>query len=318
MFRLAGLDDLSVMRRKLAQSPAAPAPGVPGADRSWPVVLARAARDTLVMGLDVLRLDQTRVSLAELLEMPPDHALIVVLEGPGDGLGLFVISAPLLAAMTEFQTIGRVAVLAPGPRKPTRTDATMVAGFVDAALCGLEVALAEETDLVWAGGFRYASFMADPRPLGLLLEDVAYRVVRADISVEAGVRTGQILMALPAAGRGRRPDRISQPLPEIAANHAFTADLAAQIEGAKCVMQAVIYKALYPLSTVMGWQVGDTVPLTLASTDTVGLEGLDGLRIAEGRLGQNRGMRAVRVTLPAASVPGCAEIVEGDRPALAG
>ena len=47
--------------------------------------------------------------------------------------------------------------------------------MVDAALEGLEIALAEEADLIWADGFRYASFLDDPRPLGLLLEDIAYR-----------------------------------------------------------------------------------------------------------------------------------------------
>ena len=32
-----------------------------------------------------------RNSLAELLEQPPDLALVIVLEGPQDGLGLLVI-----------------------------------------------------------------------------------------------------------------------------------------------------------------------------------------------------------------------------------
>ena len=57
---------------------------------------------------------------------------------------------------------------AASPRKPTRTDAAMVAGLIDAALAGLEQALLQEADLVWAGGFRYASFLDDARPIGLL------------------------------------------------------------------------------------------------------------------------------------------------------
>ncbi len=293
---MASIDEQTVMRRKLALAAANVAQGGPGADRSWRVVLARAARDTMTLGLEVTRLDQTRASLTELLDMPPDRALIAVLEGPGEGLGLLAISAPLLAAMTEIQTIGRVTVLVPPLRRPSRTDAAMVAGFVDAALAGLEVALADEADLVWAGGFRYASFLDDPRPLGLLLEDIPYRVLRADISVESGARLGQILMALPAAGRGQRPRTTSRAMPEAVAGHMFAAELAEQVAGAQCILQAVIHRMACPLSTVIALQVGDVLAMGQASLDKIGLEGLDGLRVSEGRLGQNRGMCAVRLT----------------------
>jgi flagellar motor switch protein FliM len=237
---VASSDNQTILRRKAAYAAANAAQGGPGADRSWRVVLARAARDAMALGLDVTKLDQSRASLCELLDMPTDRALIAVLEGPVEGLGLLAISAPLLAAMTEMQTIGRVSAVAPALRKPTRTDAAMVAGFVDTALAGLEVALADEADLVWAGGFRYASFLDDPRPLGLLLEDIAYRVLVADVSVEGGARLGQILMALPAEGRGQRPRKMLGALPDAVVGHAFAAELADQVEGANCVLQAVL------------------------------------------------------------------------------
>lgn len=295
---MASSDDNSTMRRKVALSAVPHGLGGPGADRSWRVVLARAARDAMALQLDVVRLDQSRASLAELLDLPQDRALIAVLEGPAEGLGLLCISAPLLAAMTEKQTIGRVAASDVAPRKPTRTDAVMVAGFIDAALAGLEVALADEADLIWAGGFRYASFMADPRPLGLLLEDIPYRVLLAEISVEDGTRLGQILMALPATGRGQRPRSAMHLSPEVAAGHAFSMDLAEQVEASHCVLQAVIDRQPRTLASVMALQVGDVIPLPMATLESVGFEGLDGQRVAEGRLGQNRGMRAVRLNGP--------------------
>lgn len=296
---MAGLDKDSVLRRKAARVGPRDAVGGPGADRSWRVVLARAARDAMALGIEVTQLDQSRVSLAELLDMPTDHALIAVLEGPKDGLGLMAISAPLLAAMTEMQTIGRVAGLLPTSRKPTRTDAAMTAGFIDMALCGLEAALADEADLVWAGGFRYASFLEDPRPLGLLLEDFSYRALVADVSIEGGARLGQILLALPADGRGQRP-RLALPVsPDVAVGHAFAADLAAQVEGVNCVLHAVIHRLKCPLSMVLGMQVGDVLALPVATVDRVTFEGLDGLRLSDGRLGQNKGMRAIRLTPPA-------------------
>ena len=299
---LASLDDQpdtggqSLLRRKLDRAPAPLPQGGAGAERCWRVVLARAARDTLALGMDVVGLTQSRASLAELLDMPPDRALIAVLEGPGDGLGLMAVSAPLLAAMTEMQTIGRVSASAPALRKPTRTDAAMVAGFVDAALAGLDASLVNDADLMWAGSFRYASFLEDPRPLGLLLEDAAYRVFLADITVEGGTRAGQILMALPAEGRGERPKSVIHVVPEAMAGHAFTAELSARLDGAPCELQAVIHRITVPLSAVMAMNIGDILTLSLASIDRIGVQGLNGHPIAEGRLGQNRGMRAVRLT----------------------
>lgn len=317
---VANFDDQSVLRRKLAQAASHVAPGGPGADRSWRVVLARAARDAMALGLEVQELSHTRASLAELLDMPTAHALIAVLEGPQDGLGLLVISAPLLAAMTEMQTIGRVAATAPAPRKPTRTDAAMVAGFVDTALAGLEVALADEADLMWAGGFRYASFLDDPRPLGLLLEDIAYRVLIAELEIEGGIRRGKVLMALPAQGRGKRPRLAAHSLPEAVAGHAFVADLAAQLDGAPCVLQAVLHKMTWPLSAVIGMEVGEVLGLSMASVDRVSFEGLDGQRIAEGQLGQNRGMRAIRLApaMPATAAAAAAgdDIIDIQRVAV--
>ena len=295
---MASLDDQTILRRKVALAGTVVAPLAPGVDRCWRVVLARAARDSMTLGLDVSRLDQIRVSLTELLDMPVAHSLIAVLDGPQDGLGLMVISPPVLAAMTEMQTIGRVGAQQPAPRKPTRTDAAMVAGFIDTAMAGLEVALADEADLVWAGGFRYASFLDDPRPLGLLLEDVAYRVQTAEVTLENGTRTGHILLALPANGRGERPRSSMMTAPAAVAERAFARDLMDQVHASSCVLHATLCKMALPLAEVMALQVGDVLPMSLATVDQIMFEGLNGQSIAEGKLGQNRGMRAVRLTPP--------------------
>ena len=298
MRHLASLDDQTILRRKVALAGAGAEAQATGVDRHWRTVMARAARDAMSLGLEVTRLEQSRASLTELLDMPIAHSLIAVLDGPQGGLGLMVISPPLLAAMTEIQTIGRVAALMPAPRKPTRTDAAMVAEFIDTALAGLAVALADEADLIWAGGFRYASFLDDPRPLGLLLEDIAYRVQAADVTLENGVRVGHLLLALPANGRGERPRSAVLTAPAAVAERAFANDLADQINASNCVLHAILCKMAHPLSGVMSLQVGDVLPMALASVDRIVFEGLNGQHVAEGRLGQNRGMRAVRLSPP--------------------
>ena len=273
------------------------AEGSPGADRGWRLALARAARDTLSLPLEVSSLTLHHRSLAELLELPPHHALIAVLQGPCEGMGLLVLSPMVLAAMIEAQTLGKASGAALASRKPTRTDAAMVAPTLDAALEGLEQLLAQEADLHWAGGFRYASFLDDPRPLGLLLEDIDYRVLTADLSLGLGARHGSIMLALPADGKGVMPVSAA-PGPEAAmqSGQAFAQALAEQVEQTGCVLDAVVSRVSLPLNRVLGLKVGEVISLSRASIDRIYFEGMDGRRLAEGRLGQNRGMRAIRLT----------------------
>jgi len=286
-----------VIRRKIAAAKAALAEGGPGADRGWRLALARAARDRLSLSVEVTALVIQRQSLAELLELPPHQALIAVLQGPAEGMGLLILTPPVLAAMIEAQTLGKVSTSPLASRKPTRTDAAMVAPTLDAALEGLEQALAQEADLHWAGGFRYASFLDDPRPLGLLLEDIDYRVLTAELSLGLGARQGAVILALPAEGKGVMPAAaVSGPEAAAQSGQAFAQALAEQVEETACVLDAVVSRVSLPLNRVLGLKVGETIPLPRASIDRIQFEGMDGRRLAEGRLGQNRGMRAIRLT----------------------
>lgn len=293
--KVAEISSDTVLRRKILAARPQVAEGGPGADRGWRLALARAARDDMKLALDVAGLVLDRRSLAELLELTPERGLIAVLDGPRDGLGLLMISAPVLAGMIEAQTIGRVGSGPVAARKPTRTDAAMVAGMIDAALSGLEASLAQEADLVWAGGFRYASFLEDARPLGLLLEDTTYRVLTTDVSLGQGARTGEVILALPAEGRGMMPQTFAAPVVD-AHGPSFADALALQVEAADCVLQAVVARLSLPLSRLMDLKVGEVMALPRAGIDRISFEGLDGRAVAEGRLGQNRGMRAIRLT----------------------
>jgi flagellar motor switch protein FliM len=168
----------------------------------------------------------------------------------------------------------------------------MVAGVIDRALAGLDETLAEEADRVWAAGFRYASFLEDLRPLALLLEEESYRVLLADVTVGVGAREGQVILVLPAQGRGEHAASASA---EAEAAPQFTTALAAQVAQVDCRLDAVIGRLTLPIRQIMGLQPGDVLELPFAGIDTVSLETMDGRRISSARLGQNRGMRALKV-----------------------
>jgi flagellar motor switch protein FliM len=295
-----------ILRRKIRRGTAAGAEGGQrggaGADHGWRLALARAARDVTGLLVDVADLRLARRSLAELLEFPPDRALIALLDGPGGGLGMIALSPEVTSALVEMQTIGRVAAAAPVPRRPTRTDAAMVSAVIDRALAELEAVLADEADLVWTGGFRYASFLEDARPLGLLLEDQPYRVLTTDLALGDGGRTGKVILALPAEGRGQapaaRPRAAADPgqAAQAAPGTGFSAALGEAVLAADCRLDAVLARVTLPLRSVMALAPDVMIPLTGAALDRIAVTGLDGQGVAMARLGQHRGMRALRLS----------------------
>lgn len=285
-----------IIRRKVARGAASGGEGGPGADHGWRLAFARACRDGVGLLVEVTGLRLARRGLAELLELPPERAMIALLDGPAGGLGMIALSPDLLAALIEMQTIGKVAAQAPAQRRPTRTDAAMVTGILDRALIELEAILAEEADLEWAGGFRYASFLEDPRPLGLLLEDQPYRVLLADLALGEGGRKGQVILALPAEGKGARPvPRRAGRAPQRETGAGFAAALGEAVMAADCVLDSVIARLTLPLCEVMALEPGQTLTLTGAALEKITLVGIDGRPLALARLGQHRGMRALRL-----------------------
>lgn len=281
-----------VIRRKIDRARQPQADGAPGADRGWRLALARATRDAMGLDLEVRRLQVLRSSLAELLDIAPERALVSLLDGPQGGLGVLMFAPAVTSAMIEMQTLGRLAAQPAVARKPTRIDAAMVAGVVDRALAGLDSILAEEADLIWAGGFRYASFLEDIRPLALLLEDESYRVLIADVILGDKAREGQVILVLPANGKG---DSIA-PLPADAeAAPQFSTLLASQVMQVDCQLDAIIGRLTLPIRQIMALQGGDVLEMPFSALEAVTIETRDGRRIARAKLGQNRGMRAVRI-----------------------
>lgn len=285
----------AILRRKIAAS-RPPSQVRQGALQLLPLSVARTARAGLSLDITCGDAGSDRVTLAELLEMPDERALILLLEGPGGSGGMLAMCPSMLAALIEVQTLGCVTAQPILPRRPTRIDAAMVADWVDALLIDLEDALACHDDLIWVDGFRVSGHLDDTRPLGLMLEDAPYQALRLTCDL-AQAREGRLVLALPAEGRGRKPkpaEPVEQPSgPE---DTDFGPQLAARVLAARAEVQASLLRLRLPLAEVNALRAGQLLPLPMAALDRIEILGIDGVSRAAGRLGQQGGQRAVRIT----------------------
>lgn len=188
--------------------------GAPSLPRPQPVTVARAATNAVARAVErlyalpvtPLALDPAAITLAEMAELLPQPALLSVLEGAGDAIGVMAIDPALMTALIEVQTLGRVTARPLDSRKPTRSDAMICADFVNALLDELGGELTQLPGFDGFGGFRYASYLDDQRPLMLMLEDGGYRSLRFRLRLgrEPG-REGEIFLALPQQKTARAP-----------------------------------------------------------------------------------------------------------------
>lgn len=276
-------------------------------ERALGMAFARVAEQMMKLPLKTVAVKTAALTGAEIVETLPEHALLAMLEGPKDGLGLAVLDASTLSALIELLTLGQFAATQAPPRRPTRIDAAMVAGFIDGALAQLETLLAAEEDVIWAGGFRYASHLADPRPLGLMLDAPSYRVLRLTLGFGAAEvpggasRRGDVLMIFPAEGRGAPPLRTTADA-ALAASRAGSGEAQGWAQGLERAILpvsteiiAVLGRMTLSLAEVLALEPGVSLPLPMAALQMVQLEGRDGSLLCRGQLGQGNGHRALRL-----------------------
>ncbi|MFB2531803.1 FliM/FliN family flagellar motor switch protein [Paracoccus sp. p3-h83] len=303
----------SALARKAARGRAErPQPLAMTPARALALALSRAADTDLSLPLRAHGVTPRALSLADLPEAIMDQALIAVLEGPGEALGIAALCPITVASLIEVQTMGRLSHRPVTPRRPTRTDAALAAPFLDVVMAGFEDLLTGIAGQEWAAGYRFASFLDDPRPLGLMLEDGALRGLSADLTMGGdGQRQGRLLLALPAQARLTRaePARGTVLHPATLAAQAAAARAAAQwqddLQGrvmqAEVAITGVLARIALPLTQAMDLQPGALLPLPDGAAQDLRLE-VAGQVIATARLGQHRGQRALRLNGPGAAM----------------
>ena len=260
------------------------------------LAVARAADTLLDLALTVATVEQRRVSLAQVAETVADEGLILLLDGAGGARGALALDAQMMAALIEVQTTGKVRPGAAPVRRATRTDAAMVAPLVDAVLDGVDSEMLAEVEGYVPRGFRFGDRVEDRRALGLLLDAPDYDVFRVTADLGPGVRTGRLDLLVPA----RRP-LATKTGPRTDAGGPARALMSDVALGAPVVLDAVMARITLPLREACALSRGQVLALTPESLGAIQVTGAGAHLVAEARLGQLNGWRALRLVSSAAA-----------------
>lgn len=273
-------------------------------ERAIAGAIARAADRIHALPLFFDRIETGHAVLAEMAELLPEQALLSVVEGAVDALGVVAICPQFLTSLIEMQAIGRISARPAVTRRPTRTDGAICADFLNACLSELGVELAPHRGFHGLGGYRYASFLDDPRPLEMLLDDVPFRRIAIQLRAgAAGQRDGRMVFFLPAA-----PAQVAGMLPAAPAG-ATTGPpegiappvtpppgvLAGAVQAAPITLYGVLCRRMISLGELQALAPGAVVTLPPDVLAAATLETASGQVLFNGKLGELAGRHALRL-----------------------
>lgn len=280
----------SILRRKTGAGRAMPEIALMTPEKAMRLAFGRAGRAMSGLGLRFAGFSSDRVPLTGLVEAIEPSTLVTALRRDDDQTGLLLVDRGLRSALIEAETTGQVGAVEPPDRAPTRIDAVIVAGFIDAALSLFDEVAAEIDIARDVTGFRVAEVIPGAGAVALTLPEVAYRLMRVEVELGTTARPGAAVIALPHDPPARKAAGPEEAL--------YQAGVQKVVMTVPADLRAVLCRLPVSLDAVSRWEPGMVVPLPHGVLDGVRLEDIDGEPVAKGRLGQINGLRAVRLAAP--------------------
>lgn len=299
---MASQDNNSVIHRKARPARDGCESRAMSSAKALRLALARAADTLFDLALTVATVEQQPATLGQLDAALHEDGLILLLDGSGGARGAVCLDQQMMAALIEVQTTGRVRKGTAQPRPATRTDAAMMAPLVDALMAGIDAEMGAEVDGYQPRGLGFGDRVEDLRSLALTLDAPDYDHFRVTVDLGPGAKTGQLDLLLPVRAEPRTT-------PAAARRHARdTAEMGDVVLGAPVVLDAVLARLTLPLREACAFEAGQILPLDHETLTATRLVATGGHLVAEARLGQVNGWRALRlVSAPAAPLPDLTE-----------
>ena len=296
-----------------ADDPAAaplPAPPPASLERSAANATARAADRAAGLVLVPDGVDARGITLAELPELLPEHALIAVIEAAGERLGVVALCPAMVASLIEIHAMRHVTSRPVEVRRATRADAAIAADFVNLLLDEYSDSVAGLPGQAALRGFRYASYLDDPRPLGLMLDDNGFRTLTIKLRIgPSGERRGSLFIAVPAVKEAAEPAASPPAAPEASAlgtvpgarepgaamRESGGASLSQAMLAAPVALIGVLCRRPISLREVRALTPGHILTLPRDVLEACSIETPRGQKLAIGKLGEQDGRHALRL-----------------------
>lgn len=301
--RMSATSDTSALRRKIrAGRGAQQAPAKDVTLRAWRLAVARGMNETMSLPATVRQVGRSMRTPEDLATLPGPTDLIALTEGQTGRFGLVVMDQALLGSMIEAQTMGRVMARPVPERRPTSTDAAMVADALDRVFALFESSVQALGVEDPAFGFRYALPLDRANVITLSLEDAPHHLVSMELDLGGGARQGRLQLAFPGAWSA------AQATGEVE-RRSWSERMSAGLMASAVPIEARLTRLQMPIEEVTGLSPGDLVPVAREDLGRVRLVGPGGAAFARGRLGQVGGRRALRIEAPGAeeTPPGLAD-----------
>ena len=257
--------------------------------RAVRLALTKAANNAAGLVLTVTSVAQDVSTLDEVLDGLPDGLMLVGLHRQGQLVGLIALDMQLRAAVLEMETMGSLSATTAEDRVPTHTDKVLCEPLIAAFLAAFPEAVRGTAFEGWGDGITHDDRIKDARMAGLLLDDCPYRLVQMNVQLGAADRQGALLMLLPL---------IESPRVEVMPDKEETdwkTQFPKAVQDAPAALTALLHKFSVPLATARALGVGTVLPLPGCRVSSVRLVAPDGQEVAQAKLGQSGGMRAVRL-----------------------
>ncbi|MFD1160079.1 FliM/FliN family flagellar motor switch protein [Roseovarius aestuarii] len=261
--------------------------------KSLRLSLAKVADKMFGLAVTVTTVEQVKLSHQDVKTEAGDDGLLLLLDGPVGARGAVAVDTQVLTALIEVQTTGGVRQGDSPSRPVTRTDAAIVAPFMDAVLRRYDTQLTEADPDHVEENYRFGDMIEDARTLALALEAPEYDLYRLTLDIEEGAKTGILKLLLPhreiVQMAARSGDRKSDN----------SGGLEKHLLEAQVVMDAVLTRLRLPLNEICALRPGMTIPLDAGALSKTQLVVSGGHVAAKAKMGQVNGMRAVRLLAPA-------------------
>ncbi|MFY0619140.1 FliM/FliN family flagellar motor switch protein [Shimia sp.] len=278
----------SILRRKAVDGSTEHQARAMSPNKAMRLGFALAAEKGMDLALDVTKVSHARLPHRALQATLDEQSLLAILEGQNGEPGALAVDMQVLAGLVEHQTLGQVIPKPVSDRAPTRVDAALITPFMEDALMRFVRMLAEEGEApYWLQHYKFGAMAIDTRTLSLAMTAQDYHMFVLDISLARGKKTGTMALIFPDI------QVLVEETPEDDISDAEK--FQSTIKQASTTLNAVIGKLSMPISSVQAFQVGEVLTLPEDPMRTAKLVSLTGEEVADVRIGQLDGMRAVCV-----------------------